>query len=135
MREETLLGVPDEGIRIKGEAAQDPKRSGSQRSSQHVPEHVGAESGGHRGPDGECEIHMTGAGQDTGSEQHGDGRGRQPPLHGQRPGEEHGHAVRDEQVGYRGHEELDRDTSREGADLRRSSAPLLLGTDLGFARR
>ena len=82
------------------------KESGSRENRHRVPStrapwdrprayqtHVGADGGDHRCADGQREVHLAGAGQGAGSEQHGDGRGRQPSLHGKRPGEEHHHAV------------------------------------------
>src|SRR4029434_2871347 len=40
MRDEPLLGVPDEGVRVQGEPAQGPEHSGSMGPAQGVPEDV-----------------------------------------------------------------------------------------------
>src|SRR5258707_3332652 len=52
MGEESLLGVPDERVRIQREAAQGTEHSKSQRTTQHIPEDVGTQGGDHRGANG-----------------------------------------------------------------------------------
>ena len=54
---------------------------------------VGEEGGGHRGGNGQREVHPAGTGEGTRAHQHGDrGRG-QPGLDRERPTEEHDHSV------------------------------------------
>jgi len=48
-------------------------------------------------------VHLSGAGQGAGPDQHGDGRSWHASLHGKCPDEEHGHAVLDEELGQRRH--------------------------------
>jgi hypothetical protein len=71
--------------------------------AQRVPEHISADGRCHRRGNGQREVHLAGTGQDAGSEQHGDGRGWHPSLHGKRPDEEHRRAVLHEEVRHRGH--------------------------------
>jgi hypothetical protein len=60
MGEESLLGVPDERVRIQREAAQGTEHSKSQRTTQHIPEDVGTQGGDRRGAHGERQIYPAG---------------------------------------------------------------------------
>ena len=64
------------------------------RPAERIPEYVRAESGDHRRKNGDREVHVAGARQSAGSQQHGNSWSGQSGLHGKRPCEYDGDAVR-----------------------------------------